>query len=275
MSTVSNIKKQFYGTRAEAAATTTFDLDVTKIKTGDTFTIDNTTFEFTDGKNASGTGNVAIDLSSLGIADGILAGQRGEVVTAMKTAIEDSIKVSNGDGNPIAKYEVTNDGNKVTLTSKDNASTDAFENRVSAKLTTPTETTYGEGLVLQIGDTADTFNKLTVSIEDMHTSSLGIGDLDISSQEGAAAALDKIKAAINAVSDTRGNMGALQNRLDHTINNLGVMRENIQNAESQIRDTDVAEEMMTYTKNNILNQSAQAMLAQANQLPQGVLQLLG
>ena len=69
--------------------------------------------------------------------------------------------------------------------------------------------------------------------------------------------------------------GALQNRLDHTINNLGVMRENIQNAESLIRDTDVAEEMMSYTKNSILNQSAQAMLAQANQLPQGVLQLLG
>jgi len=275
MSTVSNIKKQFYGTRAEAAATTTFDLDVTKIKTGDTFTVDDKTFEFTDGKNASGTGNIAIDLSSLGIADGILSGQRGEVVTAMKTAIEDSIKVSNADGNPIAKYAVTNDGDKVTLTSKDNAATDAFENRVSAKLTTPTETTYGEGLVLQIGDTAESFNKLTVSIEDMHTNSLGIGDVDISTQEGAAAALDKIKTAINSVSDTRGNMGALQNRLEHTINNLGVMRENIQSAESQIRDTDVAEEMMTYTKNNILNQSAQAMLAQANQLPQGVLQLLG
>ena len=131
------------------------------------------------------------------------------------------------------------------------------------------------GLSLQIGDTADKYNKLTVSVADMHTEAIGVGNVDISTQEGAANALDKIKTAINKVSDTRGSLGALSNRLDHTINNLGVMRENIQNAESTIRDTDVAEEMMTYTKNNILNQSAQAMLAQANQLPQGVLQLLG
>jgi len=133
----------------------------------------------------------------------------------------------------------------------------------------------GKALDLQIGDTADSFNKMSVKVADMHTKSIGIGDIDISNQTGAAEALDKIKAAINTVSDQRGSLGALQNRLDHTINNLGVMRENIQNAESTIRDTDIAEEMMAYTKNNILNQSAQAMLAQANQLPQGVLQLLG
>jgi len=133
----------------------------------------------------------------------------------------------------------------------------------------------GKALDLQIGDTADSYNKMSVKVADMHTKSIGIGDIDISNQTGAAEALDKIKAAINTVSDQRGSLGALQNRLDHTINNLGVMRENIQNAESTIRDTDIAEEMMAYTKNNILNQSAQAMLAQANQLPQGVLQLLG
>ena len=131
------------------------------------------------------------------------------------------------------------------------------------------------GLTLQIGDTAEQFNKMVVSVNDMHTRALGIDGIDISTQDGAAAAMSKIKDAINQVSDTRGGLGALQNRLDHTINNLGVMRENIQNAESLIRDTDVAEEMMSYTKNSILNQSAQAMLAQANQLPQGVLQLLG
>ena len=93
-------------------------------------------------------------------------------------------------------------------------------------------------------------------------------------QDSAAKALDKIKSAINYVSDVRGTLGATQNRLDHTINNLSVMQENIQDAESTIRDTDVADEMMAYTKNNILIQSAQAMLAQANQVPQGVLQLL-
>lgn len=135
-------------------------------------------------------------------------------------------------------------------------------------------TASGRGLTLQIGDTAEEFNKLTVKVGDMHAKALGIEDVDISSQAGAADSIAKIKAAINSVSSTRGDLGATQNRLDHTINNLSVMRENIQDAESSIRDVDVAEEMMAYTKNNILVQSAQAMLAQANQAPQGVLQLL-
>ena len=134
-------------------------------------------------------------------------------------------------------------------------------------------TTKG-GLSLQIGDTGDDFNQLTVSINDCHTAAIGIDGIDIGTQAGAKAALDTIKSAINYVSDVRGGLGATQNRLDHTINNLSVMEENIQDAESSIRDTDVADEMMAYTKNNILIQSAQAMLAQANQVPQGVLQLL-
>ena len=129
-------------------------------------------------------------------------------------------------------------------------------------------------LTLQIGDTADTFNKLKVNVGDMHVKGLGIDTVDISDQDGAAAAIASIKAAINTVSSTRGDLGAVQNRLEHTSNNLSVMTENIQDAESTIRDTDVADEMMAYTKNNILVQSAQAMLAQANQVPQGVLQLL-
>ena len=132
----------------------------------------------------------------------------------------------------------------------------------------------GSPLRLQIGDTAEEFNQLNVSVGDMHSVALGIGDLSIADQDGAAKAIDKIKAAINTVSSTRGDLGAIQNRLEHTQNNLSVMTENIQDAESTIRDTDVADEMMAYTKNNILVQSAQAMLAQANQVPQGVLQLL-
>ena len=133
----------------------------------------------------------------------------------------------------------------------------------------------GNVLTLQIGDTADGFNQMGVYISDMHTSALGIDRIDIGTQAGAASAIQQIKDAINSVSATRGDLGAVQNRLEHTQNNLSVMAENIQDAESTIRDTDVAEEMMSYVKNNILVQSAQAMLAQANQLPQGVLQLLG
>ena len=132
----------------------------------------------------------------------------------------------------------------------------------------------GSSLTLQIGDTSDKYNQLDVSVQDMHIASLGLTDATIADQEGAQKAVDAIKTAINTVSSVRGTLGATQNRLDHTINNLSVMEENIQDAESTIRDTDVAEEMMSYTKNNILVQSAQAMLAQANQVPQGVLQLL-
>jgi flagellin len=130
------------------------------------------------------------------------------------------------------------------------------------------------GLNLQIGDTSKIYNKMNVGINDMHCTSLFIDDIDISDQDKASSAINRIKNAINMVSSTRGDLGAIQNRLEHTENNLSVMAENIQDAESTIRDTDVAEEMMSYTKNNILVQSAQAMLAQANSVPQGVLQLL-
>ncbi len=130
------------------------------------------------------------------------------------------------------------------------------------------------GLVLQIGDTSDSFNQLRVSVKDMHAKAMGIADIDVSTQTGASSAIDKIKSAITYVSSTRGDLGAIQNRLEHTINNLSVTTENMTAAESRIRDVDMAEEMMAYTKNNILVQASQAMLAQANQIPQGVLQLL-
>jgi len=128
---------------------------------------------------------------------------------------------------------------------------------------------------LQIGDTADGYNILQMDIDSVSSVSLGVSTLSVADQTAAQGAIDTILNAINTVSSTRGQLGAYQNRLDHTANNLSVMAENIQDAESTIRDTDVADEMMSYVKNNILVQSAQAMLAQANQVPQGVLQLLG
>lgn len=130
------------------------------------------------------------------------------------------------------------------------------------------------GLMLQIGDTNDSYNQLKLSIGDMHVNALDLNSVDISTRDGAAKAMEKIKTAINTVSTSRGKLGAIQNRLEHTINNLGVTTENITSAESRIRDVDMAKEMMNYTKNSVLVQSAQAMLAQANQQPQSVLQLL-
>ncbi len=115
---------------------------------------------------------------------------------------------------------------------------------------------------------------LDFQIEDMCCASLGIDGVSIDTQDAAVKAIERIKNAVNTVSDYRGYIGATQNRIEYTINNLSVMQENITNAESLIRDTDVASEMMKYTKSNILIQSSQAMLAQANQLPQAVLTLL-
>ncbi|MCI8813623.1 MAG: flagellin, partial [Oscillibacter sp.] len=96
------------------------------------------------------------------------------------------------------------------------------------------------GLTLQIGDTSDKFNQMSVVIGDMHTTGMGIDGVDISNPESASAAIQTIKDAINYVSGIRGDLGAVQNRLEHTANNLSVMAENIQDAESTIRDTDVA-----------------------------------
>lgn len=108
----------------------------------------------------------------------------------------------------------------------------------------------------------------------MDVEGLMIEDISVATQDDANAAIAALDEAINKVSGTRADLGALQNRLEHTVNNLGVTTENLTAAESRIRDVDMAKEMMQYTKNNILTQAAQAMLAQANMQPQGVLQLL-
>ena len=127
---------------------------------------------------------------------------------------------------------------------------------------------------LHVGESSDDANTIEVKIKAMSAKSLNLDDINITDVKGAKAAIDTINSAIDTVSSIRSDLGALQNRLEHTINNLGVQNENITAAESRIRDVDMAKEMMAYTKNNILVQSSQAMLAQANQVPQGVLQLL-
>ena len=133
----------------------------------------------------------------------------------------------------------------------------------------------GEGLTFQIGANGVEDQRLTVNVSDMSSTALGVANLDISTQDGANDAINKIDDAIKSVSSQRAALGAVQNRLEHTVNSLSTAEENLQSAESQIRDTDMASEMIKYTKSNILQQASQSMLAQANQQPQGVLQLLG
>ncbi len=130
------------------------------------------------------------------------------------------------------------------------------------------------GVTFQIGANGSADQSVTLTVADQSSTGLGINGIDLTTRTDANAAISTIDAAINLVSGTRADLGALQNRLEHTINNLGVASENLTASESRIRDVDMAEEMMSYTKNNILTQAAQSMLAQANTLPQGVLSLL-
>ena len=130
---------------------------------------------------------------------------------------------------------------------------------------------------LHVGSDADMTNKINVNIETMNSNYLGIKGLNVADDSGIAAtyAVDAISDALQKVSEQRSSLGAVQNRLEHTIANLDNVVENTTSAESRIRDVDMAEEMVEYSKNNILAQAGQSMLAQANQATQGVLSLLG
>ncbi|MBR2045660.1 MAG: flagellar hook protein [Agathobacter sp.] len=139
------------------------------------------------------------------------------------------------------------------------------------------ETKQGLQVGLHVGADADGTNKITFTMQTMDSAGLGIKGLNLVDTSGAKAtyAIDAIAEAVQRVSDQRSTLGAVQNRLDHTIANLDNVVENTTAAESAIRDTDMAAEMVDYTKNNILAQAGQAMLAQANSSTQGVLSLLG
>jgi len=125
---------------------------------------------------------------------------------------------------------------------------------------------------IQIG--ANSGEELAITIGNMDATALGVNALSVADNSSAKAAITAVESAIGTVSNERSRLGAWQNRLEHTINNLGTSSENLTAAESRIRDVDMASEMVEYTKNDILQQAAQAMLAKANQAPQNVLQLL-
>ena len=241
-------KAQTLGTpTAGEDAYESFDFASGDFKAGDVFTVNGQKFAFVNSEADAAKLGSNVNCVKLDNADAI-----------DDTAVAEMVKVIKGKTGAMG---IEADGTTAT--------------QINFKSSTAAGAAGSGGLTLQIGDTPDDYNQMKVVIGDMHTKALGIDGLDISTQDGAKGAIDTIRNAINQVSSVRGDLGAVQNRLEHTQNNLSVMAENIQDAESTIRDTDVAEEMMSYVKNNILVQSAQAMLAQANQVPQGVLQLLG
>ncbi len=196
-----------------------------------------------------------------GIADGDTVG------TYTIGVDDDEITLEDGAGNTVATINLTGVA--------DGTSNISFAGGTAYKAAGT-----GTALELQIGATADAADKIDVNISKMDAKTLlGLGatetTLDMSTADKAGEAIGKINAAIEKVSSQRASLGAVQNRLEQTIENLSTTAENMSAAESRIRDVDMAKEMTTFTKYSILSQAAQAMLAQANALPQGVLQLLG
>lgn len=164
-------------------------------------------------------------------------------------------------------------GVNITLSGYDAAN--GAKTQLAADLAAQTSLeTYSVGgsATFQVG--ANNGQSITLGIDDMQAAALGVNNLSLTSQANASSALDTIDSAINKVSTQRAKLGAVQNRLEHTIANLGVAAENMEAADSRIRDVDMALEMVAFTKNQILVQAGTAMMAQANQLPQAVLQLL-
>lgn len=217
--------------------------------------------------------------------------------------VKDPAKNKSGAG-----YDATNSGASASLAGTDRAALQLEMDQLCMEIDRIASTANfngnkllngsaaSTGITLQIGETSTNSDKLTVKIKDFHTDKLfstanmsamatanntngaqaaySGKTLNISNQVNASTIAENLKEVIDEVSLQRADLGAKQNRLEYTINNLTTTSENISSANSRIRDTDMAKEMMKYTQGNVLTQAAQAMLAQANQAPQGVLQLL-
>ena len=211
----------------------------------------------------------------------------GSVISADKAykLIQDELRKASSIGaDPGSKFQptvaVAETGNTVITAGETGTAYFSEANGITQVSFTITEgkveTTQGLQVGLHVGADADGANKITFSIDTMSAAGLGIANISVVDDTGARAtyAIDAIAEALQRVSDQRSTLGAIQNRLEHTIANLDNVVENTTAAESQIRDTDMAESMVEYSKNNILQQAGQSMLAQANQATQGVLSLL-
>ncbi len=240
------------------------DIDAIKKKVGDTSTVLYKGKTYTSFVDDGTNGGKATD----GISD-----------TDVTVITKDTAYAKIGQELTLANNIGTNAGDQASLAASTGADrkvgNDTYRDFVINKGKADVKETLNVGL--HVGADADMNNKITIGIDAMDSSSLGIKGLNVKDSTGSAAtyAIDAIADAVAKVSAQRSALGAVQNRLEHTINNLDNVVENTTSAESQIRDTDMADEMVKYSKNNILQQAGQSMLAQANQSNQGVLSLLG
>ena len=258
-----------------------------KAKKGDTVTIDGTAYTVVEDGTEDATSN-KLTLANIKkkINEGSTVEYDGTKMTAMKDG--DGNGVDDADSSVIsAAHAVDLMEKELTAANNIGATKTAATAQKAAAYTSAAGVTFnitkGTAEVadklsfsLHVGSDADMTNKITVDIETMNSSYLGIKGLNVNDDSGIAGtyAIDAISDALQKVSEQRSSLGAVQNRLEHTIDNLDNVVENTTTAESRIRDTDMAEEMVNYSKNNILAQAGQSMLAQANQSNQGVLSLL-
>lgn len=232
------------------------DADDIKDLVGKGITLGNTQIEFYDASKGAYNGNaVGVDISKAGdaeqLAEAIIA-QAGDKIEGAN--ITKGINIgANGNAKGLIVSSKEKGANS-TVNVEDGAKNEGFE------------------ATFQVG--ANSNQTISISIGDMRADALGVKNVDLTTAKGSQEATATIQAAIEKVSTERAGLGAVQNRLEYTISNLDNTTENLTSAESTLRDVDMAKEMMTFSKNNILNQAAQAMLAQANQQPQNVLSLL-
>ena len=263
-----------YNAELTGSAADKYSVNITDAKAG-TFSITNKTGKTIATLTVSGGQKAAIGTES------------ATVIAKTVTADSDDTKKAkyyDKDGNAISenalsKYFTTKSDGTVTPKADAPALYDAVGNKVDADkdlIANLKDLTASLSLSLHVGADATSNNQITLSIDAMSAKGLGVNGLKVDGTDdtNALSAIDTIKEAIQKVSTQRSALGAVQNRLEHTINNLDNVVENTTSAESQIRDTDMATEMVKYSNNNILSQAGQAMLAQSNQANQGVLSLL-
>ena len=212
------------------------------------------------GLNRAST-NAQDGISVVQIAEGAL----GEVHSILQRMNELATQAANDANTTIDRTAIQDEINQLT------SEIDRIRSTTQFNTMNLLDGTFS-GKNLQVGSLSG--QKIDIAISNMQASAIGLTGLSMSSFGAAGSSMDRIQSAINSVSTQRSYLGALQNRLEHTIANLDTTAENTQAAESRIRDTDIASEMVEYSKNNILAQAGQSMLAQANQSTQGVLSLL-
>jgi len=229
--------------------------------------------DLTTGATIDVTQTVTYDAeSTTGANDGEFQKIVFEITVSGASAATVAFSKADLDGGTTSK-EITIGNSKFAIDVKDaSALATSTGNGAVAETSEDSLTLEDNSLTFHIG--ANDGQKLKLGLSDMSSTALKVNSIDVTTQANADAAIKTIQEAIDDVSSERSKLGAYQNRLEHTINNLSTSSENLTAAESRIRDVDMAKEMMEFTKNNILSQAAQAMLAQANQQPQGVLQLL-